>query len=293
MLATRRGEKRSTDREVEEELAELYGDELPGDALGREARTLGSRGSLYLGGGVGASKKQKGEKGEQFVVTKDEKEVKKHDTALSATAHAYKLAGAMSHPDTPGGETPISDPATAARVRELDGNITSRQRSIDSLSAERPRGDSRTSIVAKTDPDADYRTRAIARNRGELRRHKAERRMLLSRPSKVSEGLFDPAKHKRGKKGSPTGGQFVSAGTDSPANAPLVQGVRKNLGIGANADLTAAIRAYQEQHGLAVDGIVGAQTAASFAGTKAAAPGALTAADRSFLRSSTTKKAKK
>lgn len=80
----------------------------------------------------------------------------------------------------------------------------------------------------------------------------------------------------RAPKGQPGGGRFVKAGSSGEP----VKRVQKELGdkqTGKWDDkLTAAIKAYQKEKGLLVDGIVGAQTWASFQGKKAA-PGALPA----------------
>lgn len=87
---------------------------------------------------------------------------------------------------------------------------------------------------------------------------------------------FSEQAHPRAGKGQPGGGRFVAAGSSGQP----VKRVQKELGdkeTGKWDDkLTSAVKAYQKQHGLLVDGIVGAQTWASFQGKKAA-PGALPA----------------
>ena len=85
---------------------------------------------------------------------------------------------------------------------------------------------------------------------------------------------FSEDKHKRAPKGEPNGGQFIKAGSAGEA----VERVQDEIGekkTGKWDDkLTAAVKAYQKKNDLLVDGIVGAQTWASFSGKKAA-PGAL------------------
>ena len=88
-------------------------------------------------------------------------------------------------------------------------------------------------------------------------------------------------KHPRGK--GTTGGQFVRKGSSGVE----VNAVQQRLNItrtgtyGGNT--TKRVEQFQKQHGLTVDGVVGAQTVAAMRGQKAA-PGALSKNDRRYLR---------
>lgn len=76
---------------------------------------------------------------------------------------------------------------------------------------------------------------------------------------------FNEAKHKRGAKGTHTGGKFVSV--QNSGDAPTAEaGVKAALGPQGQGGLAASIRAFQKAHGLVVDGIVGRQTALAIHG---------------------------
>lgn len=94
------------------------------------------------------------------------------------------------------------------------------------------------------------------------------------------------SKHPRGGKGSGRGGKFIAKGSSGAA----VNEVQKRLGkkqTGQFAfDTVAAVQNFQREHGLKVDGVVGAQTAQALLGNrnaKAVKPGELSAADRKAL----------
>lgn len=147
-------------------LREWYGGD---DPLGRAAQQLHRSGSLYVGAGVGASAK-----GNQFAVIQGSDEVKVHATPLAATSHAFQLAGAMKHADSPGGMDTIADPARAAHVKELDRRIASAQEDITRLSS-RP---------ASTAPSGlpigdDYSRRALERARASVTALKRQRSQLF------------------------------------------------------------------------------------------------------------------
>jgi len=108
---------------------------------------------------------------------------------------------------------------------------------------------------------------------------------------------FDEALHPRGPTGSPTGGQFVSADAGkgeaggegaTDEKTAEVKAVQKLLGLEPTGRFSPAdaeaVKKYQREHGLQVDGKVGAQTIASLLGEGKRAPGKLTDADRQKLR---------
>jgi hypothetical protein len=91
-----------------------------------------------------------------------------------------------------------------------------------------------------------------------------------SSSTKSSSSKYDPNKHPRDQIG-----QFLQKGHTGPA----VKGIQQKLGIKPtgtyDSSTVARIRTYQENHGLVVDGIVGAQTAASLLGKPKRKIGAL------------------
>lgn len=110
-----------------------------------------------------------------------------------------------------------------------------------------------------------------------------ERSALAAGPRASS---FESSKHPRGASGSGQGGKFIAKGS---SGAP-VRAVQKHLGLqqtGSFAfDTEAAVQNFQRAHGLAVDGVVGAQTAQALLGNrnaKAVTPGALSSADARAL----------
>jgi murein L,D-transpeptidase YcbB/YkuD len=126
-------------------------------------------------------------------------------------------------------------------------------------------------------------------------------KQIVARERSALKGrvVYDESKHPRATSG-PGGGRFVRKGSSGTA----VKRVQKKLGIaqtGAFAfDTQAAVQSFQREHGLQVDGVVGAQTAQALLGNrnaKVVKPGALSAADAKALgftsKSSKRTKAKK
>jgi hypothetical protein len=72
---------------------------------------------------------------------------------------------------------------------------------------------------------------------------------------------FNPSLHPRAAKGVPGGGRFITANSDQSHAA--VKGAKRKLGGRLS---TERIRAFQRQHGLKVDGVIGRQTAAALLG---------------------------
>lgn len=100
-------------------------------------------------------------------------------------------------------------------------------------------------------------------------------------PKKSGSGSssYDPNKHPRD-----ANGKWLMKGHSGPA----VGGIQKKLGIKQTGtydkNTVAKVRAYQEAHNLQVDGIVGAQTAASMLGKSSRKPGELPGGLRSALQ---------
>lgn len=108
---------------------------------------------------------------------------------------------------------------------------------------------------------------------------------------------FDEAAHPRAPAGDPDGGQFEPAGSSeskdgdttasNSAKQAEISAIQKLLGLPETGEFSAedkaAIRKYQQEHGLQVDGIVGTQTLASLLGDDKRGPGPLTADDRKKL----------
>lgn len=109
-----------------------------------------------------------------------------------------------------------------------------------------------------------------------------ERKKLGEGPSASS---FN-AKHPRGGKGTSQGGKFIAKGSSGTPVKKVQRALGRQQTGKFAADTHAAVERFQRQHGLKVDGVVGAQTAQALLGNrnaKAVKPGELSAADRKAL----------
>jgi peptidoglycan hydrolase-like protein with peptidoglycan-binding domain len=92
---------------------------------------------------------------------------------------------------------------------------------------------------------------------------------MLDARAGVAEA-FDSSKHARGAAGSGQGGRFIASGSNNSSTD--VQHVQRAVGAKTTGKFDystrAAVRSFQQQHGLTVDGKVGHQTAAAIAGDR-------------------------
>jgi hypothetical protein len=162
-------------------VAESYELEVaPHEALGRAARRLSGGGAVYLGGGVGAER-QGPRDGGKFVVTQaGKKGGETFPGPLSAVARAYALAGGSTAPDSPGGTTVVSDPAVAARIRELDAEAASARRDIDRFERRLRQGTEGSPYLGgPTVSDDGWERRRIGELKARLTAIQAERKRLI------------------------------------------------------------------------------------------------------------------
>lgn len=178
-----------------EPVAEFYeSGNAPHEALGRAARRLSQGGALYLGGGVGVERQSK-PTGDIFRVAKGTGSAREFPGPLSAVMHAFSQAGASTAPDTPGGAQKVSDPAAAARLRELadeeaeaNNQIARYQRVLDRRA--------RTTAAVTWSPAAksedDWEARRIDELKANLTSIVQERKKLLA-SGRVEEGALSEA----------------------------------------------------------------------------------------------------
>lgn len=149
---------------------------LPRDSLSRAAERLKSRGSLYLGGGVGVE--AVGTTGQFKVVGGGT-----HPGALSAVTQALGMAGAKQADGTPGGTTKVTDPAIAARLFELDSQENDCNGTIARLKRTLARNQKDPQYSPFTTPGGDdlrWEQRRINEMTEQLKQIKQERAKLLA-----------------------------------------------------------------------------------------------------------------
>lgn len=108
------------------------------------------------------------------------------------------------------------------------------------------------------------------------------------RPKAKSSGEFDEKEHPRGEEGTSKGGKFVKKGD----SGDVVRAVQAKVGARTDGKYGAltktAVKRFQRQNDLQVDGIVGKQTATALAGdvkkARRTKPGSLTSSDRKAIR---------
>lgn len=160
-------------------LLEWYDSETaPHEALGRAARQLRNGGALYLGGGVGVEAQQT-EKGATTYALTGAGKTAAVSGPLTAVIHAFAAAGASSSPDTPGGAVKVTDPAVAARLRELSGEEASAKRDIERWERRAARRAAQPYSPTMASDDG-WEQRRVEELRASLVSIAAERRKLLA-----------------------------------------------------------------------------------------------------------------
>jgi hypothetical protein len=137
-------------------------------------------------------------------------------------------------------------------------------------------------VFAPYEPQSDglaeaYMIPSLSTLRSQVKANRrADNRKSKSSSSKTSTSSSTSG-IKRAPKGSPNGGQFIRSG----ASGPVVKGIQKRLGIHTTGtfggNTKSRIEQFQKNHGLTVDGIIGAQTATALLtnGKKKVAVGSL------------------
>lgn len=160
-------------------LLEWYDSETaPHEALGRAARQLRNGGALYLGGGVGVEAQQT-EKGATTYALTGAGKTAAVSGPLTAVIRAFAAAGASSSPDTPGGAVKVTDPAVAARLRELSGEEASAKRDIERWERRAARRAAQPYSPTMASDDG-WEQRRVEELRASLVSIAAERRKLLA-----------------------------------------------------------------------------------------------------------------
>lgn len=169
------------------EVAEYYYESgnAPHEALGRAARRLSSGGALYLGGGVGIEK-QVTKQGDRYSIMQAGGKPETATGPLSAVMRAFALAGSSTAPDTPGGSAKITDPAAAARLRELNDEEKDLQRRIERMESRVKAKQEGTIPSPNVVRDSEWEARELAEDRKRLSQLQAERKRLIE-TGKVEE----------------------------------------------------------------------------------------------------------
>lgn len=106
-----------------------------------------------------------------------------------------------------------------------------------------------------------------------------------------ADGDFN-SKHPRAGAGSPTGGQFIAAGSGgdnaSQSETEQIMGVEREIGVEADGVFSQqdadALKSWQKKQGLVADGKVGSQTASRMSDGPDVGPGGLRMSDRAHLQ---------
>jgi peptidoglycan hydrolase-like protein with peptidoglycan-binding domain len=147
----------------------------------------------------------------------------------------------------------------------------------------------RTRLVVDMAPgEPPNQTKTTPAQRQQIR---AQKTGTLKQNAQASGGDFN-SKHPRAGAGSPTGGQFITAGSGgagaSQDEKDQVAAVQKELGVPVTGTFSpsdsAALVKWQKKQGLQADGVVGAQTVSRMSDGPDVGPGALTAENKAFLK---------
>lgn len=209
----------------------------PHEALGRAARRLSNGGAIYLGGGIGIEKQRKGD-ADLYSVVDGTAKAQTYTGPLSAVIAAFSKSGASTAPDSPGGETSVTDPAAAARLRELKDEEAEARRDIDRMESRQRRRakDASTVFMPGGLGDDGWEARRIGELKSDLSRIAAERERLLA------TGNVEEVEQAR------PGTNFTKI---PPANVAKLKGIIEHY-KGMAHGFTACVRD-QVKHGLSED----------------------------------------
>lgn len=291
---------------------------LPRDALSRAAQSVSGRGSLVIGGGIGVEKTQAGGKDRYRVIgggTHDgplsavtqaftlagKKQMpgtpggktKIEDPAVAARLHELdsliadnarsverltrQAARRKASPALNGSRWAAGGPTSVdeesweqRRIADLNGETASYRKERELLCAGKVQEAVRLQSNTAVKGDADYHSPVPKPGHGLPRAPKPKV------PKAATSTAQQSALHPRGL--GDQGGQFIKKQGGAAPTAQETGAVRRGLGTAVSAE---SIRAFQQKHGLKVDGIVGEQTSLALKGqfhtARATAPGALTA----------------